>query len=228
MKIIALSVVLMTFLTGCGVDWFPSDSTTSSTPVSITTSTLADAPTGFAYSQKLTASGGTGTYTWSVVSVVTLPDGLNLNLDSGLITGTPTVLTNAAPISPLVYKITVKVSDSATPQMTATRDLTIFTPTTGRMYDTTGKVYAETLTSTVNATTVALKLIVSNQDVGTRKIQVVVVNYDNNGNVIVNSDVNMNPVTLNTLSSDPAVTGTFTSTGPTDNNWRIKTVTIIP
>ena len=225
MKIIALSVVLMTFLTGCGVDWFPSDSTTSSTSVSITASALADAPTGIAYSQKLTASGGTGTYTWSVVSVATLPDGLSLNLDSGLITGTPTVLTTAAPISTLVYKITVKVSDSATPPVTATRDLTIFTPTIGRMYDSTGKVYAETLKFT---TTPDVTLTVTNVDSVVHSVQVVVANYDVAGIEVPSSafNISVSNVSQGTPITSPPIPIPLTSQSAV-NNWRIKNVTII-
>src|SRR5207245_52262 len=60
-------------------------------PVSITTTTLpnsiANKPN---YSQTISASGGTGAKTFSVTSG-SLPDGLNLNGSTGLISGTPTV-----------------------------------------------------------------------------------------------------------------------------------------
>ena len=74
----------------------------STAPVSITTSSLPAGKVGTAYSQTLLASGGTGTYTWSIASG-SLPAGLNLS-GSGQIAGTPTVAGNA--------NFTVKVSDA--------------------------------------------------------------------------------------------------------------------
>lgn len=63
--------------------------------VSITPAT-ASLPAGtaaVAYSQQLSATGGTGAYTWSV-SFGALPAGLTLNSSSGLISGTPTAAGN--------------------------------------------------------------------------------------------------------------------------------------
>ena len=57
-------------------------------PITITTQTLAAAEQGAPYSQVLAATGGTGSYTWSIASG-TLPAGLNLD-GSGRISGTPT------------------------------------------------------------------------------------------------------------------------------------------
>ncbi|MDB6076146.1 MAG: hypothetical protein JWO89_3786, partial [Verrucomicrobiaceae bacterium] len=56
--------------------------------INITPSTLATASVGSAYSQTLTASGGTGPYAWTVTSG-TLPTGLTLSA-SGVISGNPT------------------------------------------------------------------------------------------------------------------------------------------
>ncbi len=56
--------------------------------VIITTSPLPDGQRGQAYSQALTATGGIGTYAWSVTSGA-LPAGLSLST-AGLISGTPT------------------------------------------------------------------------------------------------------------------------------------------
>jgi formylglycine-generating enzyme required for sulfatase activity len=53
------------------------------------TTTLADGVVGTAYTQTLAATGGNGTYTWSI-SVGTLPAGLSLNATTGVISGTPT------------------------------------------------------------------------------------------------------------------------------------------
>jgi hypothetical protein len=52
-----------------------------------TSSTLPYGAAGSAYSQTLTATGGTGSYTWSALS--TLPTGLTLS-SSGVLSGTPT------------------------------------------------------------------------------------------------------------------------------------------
>lgn len=54
----------------------------------ITTSPLPDGAVGTAYSQTLTATGGTPPYKWSVTSGA-LPDGLALDSGSGTISGTP-------------------------------------------------------------------------------------------------------------------------------------------
>ena len=57
-------------------------------PFSITTTSLPGGNVGTAYSQTLTASGGTTPYTWSIASG-SLPAGLSLST-AGVITGTPT------------------------------------------------------------------------------------------------------------------------------------------
>lgn len=57
--------------------------------VSITTTSVPGAKRGVAYSQRLTASGGSTPYTWSVTSGA-LPPGLTLNASTGTISGTPT------------------------------------------------------------------------------------------------------------------------------------------
>lgn len=54
----------------------------------ITTTALPDFTTGAAYSYQLAASGGSGSYVWSITSG-SLPAGLTMNT-AGLITGTPT------------------------------------------------------------------------------------------------------------------------------------------
>lgn len=57
--------------------------------LSITNSSLAAGSTGVPYSQTLTASGGTGPYSWSVAGG-NLPPGLSLASSSGVLAGTPT------------------------------------------------------------------------------------------------------------------------------------------
>jgi hypothetical protein len=73
--------------------WLPSyyalisGSSPVSPTISITTNTLTGGTVGTAYSQTLTASGGTAPYTWTIVSG-TLPAGLTLST-RGVISGTP-------------------------------------------------------------------------------------------------------------------------------------------
>jgi Putative Ig domain len=61
----------------------------SVTPVSITTTSLPGAAVGVPYTAQLTATGGSGHYTWSISSD-SLPAGLSLNAATGVISGTPT------------------------------------------------------------------------------------------------------------------------------------------
>jgi hypothetical protein len=78
----------------------------------ISSTTLPGGTAGTAgYSALLSASGGTGAYTWSALSTA-LPPGLALNAASGAITGTPT--------APGVYDFTVTVNDSGTVALTGT------------------------------------------------------------------------------------------------------------
>lgn len=215
MRIIVLSICLIMVLTGCGVEWFPEENLAAS--VSISTTTLVDAPTGLSYSQTLAASGGTAPYTWTVESG-SLPAGLSLST-SGTITGTPTVVT-AITAGVAVYPVTVKVTDSANPQATATKSLSIFTPTTGRMYDSTGKVYAEGLSYSSQVLTLTT---VKNDDVVQRTIQVNVSNYDAAGTVIAHN-ISLPSVTV-PVGASSAITYTL-PTLPLENNWRITSVTI--
>ena len=80
-----------------------SASSTSSTSsiVTISTSSLASGVVGTYYSKKLTATGGSGSYTFEI-SNGSLPDGLSLST-SGVISGTPT--------HESTYSFTVRVTD---------------------------------------------------------------------------------------------------------------------
>ena len=86
------------------------------TPV-ITTTTLPNGQVGVAYSQTLTATGGSGALTWTLTAG-TLPNGLSLNATTGVISGTPTAAVVATPL-------TFKVTDSSSPALTATANLTL-------------------------------------------------------------------------------------------------------
>ena len=62
--------------------------TVSPPTVTVTPATLPSGTQGSAYSQTLSASGGTAPYTYSVTNG-SLPAGLTLNASSGVISGTP-------------------------------------------------------------------------------------------------------------------------------------------
>lgn len=215
MRIAVLSVCLMMVLTGCGVEWFPGDETTSS--VTITTTTLADAPTGLSYSQTLAASGGTTPHTWTLESGSALPAGLTLST-GGIIAGIPTTPAPVPTTTP-VYTFTVKVTDSAATPATTTRSLSISTPIT--VSDSTNKVFARILSFN---TTQGLTVTVKNTDIVVHTVQVAVANYDNAGIEIPGSAFNMTPLTVTAGAETPIINAPPTTY--TVNNWRIKSVSI--
>ena len=69
---------------GCGDPTGPAYAT-----LVVATTSLRDGVQSVAYSDTLTATGGDGSYTWSV-TVGSLPTGLSLTTSTGLISGTPT------------------------------------------------------------------------------------------------------------------------------------------
>jgi hypothetical protein len=83
----------------------------------ITTQSLPDAEAGQAYSQTLTASGGTAPYTWSIASG-SLPTGLILDPVTGVISGTTQAVAAGA-------SVTFTVKDTGPPQQTTSRTLTV-------------------------------------------------------------------------------------------------------
>jgi len=89
------------------------------TPPSITTSSLTNGTVGVAYSQTLTATGGTTPYSWTIASG-TLPAGLTLSA-SGVISGTPPTV--GGPTS-----VTFKVTDANSLTATQSLSITIITP----------------------------------------------------------------------------------------------------
>ena len=97
----------------------------STAPPTITTSTtLPGGTAGVAYSQSLTATGGSPPYTWSVTGGA-LPPGLTLS-SAGALSGTPTT------VGP--YTFTAQVTDSAGAAVTATFSLVVTQTCTYSLY----------------------------------------------------------------------------------------------
>ena len=113
-----------------------------STPVSITTASLPGGTTGVAYSQSLSAAGGTTPYTWSL-SVGILPTGITLS-SAGVISGAPTAIGN--------YNFSVTVTNTNGTTATQLLGITITAPvsiaTTSILGGTAGVAYSQTLTAT--------------------------------------------------------------------------------
>jgi hypothetical protein len=86
-------------------------------PLSIPTTSLPNAHQFAPYSAFLGATGGTGPYTWSIISGE-LPPGMLLDSSTGEIH-------NAPGVAAVTYNFTVQVTDSGSPQLTATRALSI-------------------------------------------------------------------------------------------------------
>ena len=84
--------------------------------LAITTTSLPGATLNFSYSATLASSGGTTPYTWSIING-SLPDGLSLGLNSGVISGTPTTSGS--------FGFTVQATDSGNPVQSATKALSI-------------------------------------------------------------------------------------------------------
>jgi hypothetical protein len=109
-----LSLVLVLLVPACGGGG--KEEPTPPTPPSVGTSSLPGGTTGVAYSATLSATGGTTPYSWSVSSG-SLPAGLSLGAATGIISGTPTAAGSST--------FTVRVTDSSSPQLSGTRDLSI-------------------------------------------------------------------------------------------------------
>ncbi len=85
-------------------------------PVTIITTALSGGTVGSPYSTTVTASGGTGALTWSVVSGA-LPSGLSLNPSTGMISGTPTTQG--------VSNFTIQAQDSGNPPQSNQKQFTV-------------------------------------------------------------------------------------------------------
>ena len=83
--------------------------------LSIATTSLPSATYGSSYNQSLTATGGTGPYTWSIASG-NLPAGITLS-SSGVLSGTPTATGS--------FSFKVNVQDHSTPTLSRFQSLTL-------------------------------------------------------------------------------------------------------
>ncbi|HEY1215778.1 MAG TPA: DUF4082 domain-containing protein, partial [Bryobacteraceae bacterium] len=106
--------------------------TVQAAPLAITTTSLPSGTVGASYSATLTATGGTSPYTWSISSG-SLPIGLTLNATTGGISGTPSTAGTV--------NFTVQAADSATPQATTSKALSIVINAAGT---TTSTIWAST------------------------------------------------------------------------------------
>ncbi|MFD8721259.1 putative Ig domain-containing protein [Streptomyces sp. NPDC059629] len=111
-------------------------------PVSVTTTSLSQAARGKAYSESVGATGGTGSYTWSVASG-TLPAGLTLSPQTGAVSGTPAGAGTS--------EFTLRVTDAGPPAQSATRKFKVTVRNSLAVNSstlpggTTGSAYSQTL-----------------------------------------------------------------------------------
>jgi subtilisin family serine protease len=113
------------------------------TPPTIATTAVADATNSQAYSQALTATGGTPPYTWSVASGG-LPAGLSVDPTTGLVSGTPSDVAGS-------FTFTAQVTDSASQSDTQPLTVNLADPlavtTSSLAGGTVGQGYSQTLTA---------------------------------------------------------------------------------
>ncbi|HTW46492.1 MAG TPA: putative Ig domain-containing protein [Acidobacteriaceae bacterium] len=119
----------------------------NSTALAISTSSLPDGVVGSAYSQTLSATGGSGAgYAWTI-SAGTLPSGLTLS-SAGAITGTP----KSAGASTFTVQVTDSDSDKASAQLSITVNPTLAVTTTSLPAGTVSTAYSQTLAATGGVT----------------------------------------------------------------------------
>lgn len=110
-------------------------------PLLITSAALPGTTIGAAYNHTVTATGGTAPYTFSV-SAGALPAGLTLTASTGAVAGPATATATS-------QNLTITVTDSSSPQLTATQNesiaITLEVVTTSLPDATAGVAYSQTL-----------------------------------------------------------------------------------
>ena len=124
-------------------------SSTASTPISITTTNLLATVLGQVYSDQLTATGGSGSYTYSVTSG-TLPAGLSLS-SNGVLSGTTTALgtstfnvsvtDSAGNIATTAFSMTINSAIPVLTPVVPTAPTTPSTYTNGELINENGTIY---------------------------------------------------------------------------------------
>jgi large repetitive protein len=116
--------------------------------LALTPATLPNATQGTVYSQTITASGGVAPYTYAMSSG-SLPAGLTLTANSGVLSGTPTVSGN--------YSFTVTATDSSTGSGPYTKTISyVLQIAAGAPVITTASLPAGTVGSVYPSTTIAV------------------------------------------------------------------------
>ena len=114
--IAALLSVLLPIAAGCGGGGGTAPAGGGSA-LTITISALPDGTQGTAYAATLTATGGTTPYTWTIISIGGLPNGLTLAPATGQISGFPTTVGTS--------NFTVRCTDAATGSTTKALSITV-------------------------------------------------------------------------------------------------------
>lgn len=127
------------------------------TSLTIKTGSLANGNQNAAYSATLQSSGGIAPVTWSIVTG-TLPTGLSLNGNTGMVAGTPTLAGT--------FSLTVEAQDSSLPQQSTTQNLsltinagTLAITSTGLLNPMAGENYNQTLQFTATALPVTWSIV---------------------------------------------------------------------
>jgi hypothetical protein len=115
-------------------------------PIVVNPASLSTATVGTAYSQTVTATGGTGGFTYSV-SAGALPAGLTLNTSSGALSGTPTTVGT----SNFTIRATDSASASGTRAYSVSTSAAITVNPVSLPVGTVGTAYSRTFTATGGA-----------------------------------------------------------------------------